>query len=1574
MRQITVRKRLIIRALLAMVALFGAVFIPLSSVLNSPVAAAAATSQSAAPVPDPQYATGPVGTLPGGSFPPGANVIAELPGLRTATSRSFLTATGSHVLMSYAGPVNYKDAKGAFQPIDDTALPTSSGGGWHNTASSYHGNVPSSLANHAVTVSEGSATLGFTLKSASAGPVASPTTTPPTAAGGSAKGATVSFSKPLPETDISYAFGNSGVDETVSLASATAPTTYSWTLAPSAGLTASMVANGSMAIKDASGTVVFIVASPSIKDANNLVGPAPVMTLAPDGVTMSVSMAPDAAWLADPARAYPVAVDPSVIVNIPQSYSECMLIQSVPNTPYCQSATNYDIGYNGFTANANTMFRFDNLASVVPYDSLVQTAFFSVYENGALNGNPMLVSLNSLNPTEQWSPTTATWNDYNGGLSQPWVNPGGDYGLTPEVNGAYAGVGNGWLQWAPVKQVQAWVNGEDLAINPPPASTNEGFMLTATNQLNTITVPNWLSSPTTYWPSLSVQYTPRIGTSSPLNAITTSLDDKTTLGVNAANGDLSVNTSLFNIANVGPSLNVGQAYDSMGANTGSFGNFNPGAAWSLSSSFDQPKLMVPGTNPGIVDLLGENGANAVFTGGPLIGQYPNSPPGLNATLTVDSSTTMHITFHQSGEVLTFTKAASAPYFFGLTSIKDRNGNTTTYNYDASGTVVQSVTDAQGRSIFFGYNPYDLVTSITDSTGRQVTYSYTTLSAGVFRLASASYGGFSTYYGYDANGNLNEFTSPAGNITTMTYDGSRRVLSTTRVTNNSTLTGDTTTYAYTPGSAASPGSGTTKVTNPNGNATTYSYDPWDQVGKVTDALGHDQNFAYNPSSDPVKLTDALTQVTALGYDNSNNLNAITSPGTTTATASYNTPASATDNQYLPSSATDASSNCSSFSYDSNGNQTSTTSGLTPVGGLGSNCDNGTGGSGSTPTTVTNTYQTGTSGCGAKIGELCTTTSGLGHVTTYGYDSNGNVTSVVQPGGSCTLGSRSLCTTITYDALSRPITVTDGKGQTTTYSYDSWDRITQLLYNGTSSCNTAAGTCIQYGHDADGNVTSRIDSTGTTVLVYDTEHRLVTEELPGGANACLGSFPYGITYTYDASSNLATYCDGGGVVRYAYDAANNNIGVATDGGSCTPGAVVQPCTTYAYNADSQKTGITYPSSTGPATQSLIYTNGKLSSTAVLGSTYYEALVYNFGTTNMQQSVANYLTGVTTSYIYDTQNRLTNANTGNPSTSQAYIYDADGNLNYESLGGVGVATLAYNQADQLCWLAGGILANPCAGPPAGSITYSYDANGNQVATSNGEAISYNAVNQTTSLTPQAGAPALTMAYTGTDSTQRTQAGTTSFTNNVFGVATSTTAGVTTYFTYNPDGSLSSILLSGHRYYAYGDGFGSVAGLIDSSGAQVAAYSYDPYGNTTSTGAQAAINPFRFKSGYLDSTNYYKFGTRFYDAILGSWTQQDSNAGSVQDPAAVNRYPYAGDNPLNFEDPSGRNPFGWVGHQLLNAYDTANQAVTAALQYIYDSGVLDAINLANSCVQGASGAPPGWAEIIGCVFGIAGNLTTAF
>jgi RHS repeat-associated protein len=102
--------------------------------------------------------------------------------------------------------------------------------------------------------------------------------------------------------------------------------------------------------------------------------------------------------------------------------------------------------------------------------------------------------------------------------------------------------------------------------------------------------------------------------------------------------------------------------------------------------------------------------------------------------------------------------------------------------------------------------------------------------------------------------------------------------------------------------------------------------------------------------------------------------------------------------------------------------------------------------------------------------------------------------------------------------------------------------------------------------------------------------------------------------------------------------------------------------------------------------------------------------------------------------------------------------------------------------------------------------------------------------------------------------------------------------------------------------DGLGSIVGLTDSNGTLVSTYQYDPYGNLTSSTGSVA-NPWRFAGGYFDSsTGLYKYGTRYYDSAIGRWSQQDPVRGHLDDPTSLNRYLYAGDDPVNFTDPSGR------------------------------------------------------------------------
>jgi len=56
------------------------------------------------------------------------------------------------------------------------------------------------------------------------------------------------------------------------------------------------------------------------------------------------------------------------------------------------------------------------------------------------------------------------------------------------------------------------------------------------------------------------------------------------------------------------------------------------------------------------------------------------------------------------------------------------------------------------------------------------------------------------------------------------------------------------------------------------------------------------------------------------------------------------------------------------------------------------------------------------------------------------------------------------------------------------------------------------------------------------------------------------------------------------------------------------------------------------------------------------------------------------------------------------------------------------------------------------------------------------------------------------------------------------------------------------------------------------------------------------------------YKFGTRYYDPTLGRWTQQDPVRGHLDDPNSLNRYLYAGDDPVNLTDPSGKDAVACV------------------------------------------------------------------
>ncbi|MBC2582969.1 RHS repeat domain-containing protein, partial [Clostridium sp. DJ247] len=103
-------------------------------------------------------------------------------------------------------------------------------------------------------------------------------------------------------------------------------------------------------------------------------------------------------------------------------------------------------------------------------------------------------------------------------------------------------------------------------------------------------------------------------------------------------------------------------------------------------------------------------------------------------------------------------------------------------------------------------------------------------------------------------------------------------------------------------------------------------------------------------------------------------------------------------------------------------------------------------------------------------------------------------------------------------------------------------------------------------------------------------------------------------------------------------------------------------------------------------------------------------------------------------------------------------------------------------------------------------------------------------------------------------------------------------------------------NSYYYLNNYHGDVVGLADIAGNLVNSYSYDAFGNTLEANEQVH-NGFRYSGEQYDPiTNQYYLRARFYNPVVGRFTQEDVYRGD-----GLNLYAYVGSNPVNYFDPTG-------------------------------------------------------------------------
>jgi RHS repeat-associated protein len=625
------------------------------------------------------------------------------------------------------------------------------------------------------------------------------------------------------------------------------------------------------------------------------------------------------------------------------------------------------------------------------------------------------------------------------------------------------------------------------------------------------------------------------------------------------------------------------------------------------------------------------------------------------------------------------------------------------------------------------------------------------------------------------------------------------------------------------------------------------------------------------------------------------------------------------------------------------------------------------------------------------------------TTYGYDANGNQTSIDAPLGRNTISI--------YDALNRLDQITDPNTGITKFVYDADNNLASVL--------DPRSLTTSYTHDGFNEVTKLVSpNSGTSSSTYDSAGNLKTTTDARGAVA---------TYAYDALNRMTQVAYTDETINYTYDAG-------TDGkGRLTGASDANHSMSWTYNAQGRTTGKGQTVASVTKSVGYGYTNDDLTSIVTPSGQTITYTYTNHRVTSIKVNSTTLLSSVT----YDPFGLATGWTWGN-STTVSRTYTEDGNPNQIVTAGV-TNTYTEDNASRITGISdSGLSSNTftfaydlldrvtSGTSSALNHGYTYDANGNrltetgtlayaakitttdnQIATTTGglaRTYGYDKAGNTTSYT----GAAFTFNDRGRMSTAVTSGGTTTYIYNALGQLIEKSGnGGTTLLVYDESGHLlgeysstgvliqetvwlgdvpvatlrpngSSITI----YYVHADHLGTPRKITNPTGNTVV-WRWDPdtFGTSAPSVTTLAYN-LRFPGQYYlsESGLYYNY-LRDYDPQTGRYIESDP-AGLRG--GSFSTYAYARVSPLRFADPlglcaliqqNGNNvqiqiPINYVGASpaQIQAYNSAIQSmwtgqfgqynVTTIVTNPDPAAALNQINTVN-VVPGSANANPGaWVD----------------
>ena len=498
-----------------------------------------------------------------------------------------------------------------------------------------------------------------------------------------------------------------------------------------------------------------------------------------------------------------------------------------------------------------------------------------------------------------------------------------------------------------------------------------------------------------------------------------------------------------------------------------------------------------------------------------------------------------------------------------------------------------------------------------------------------------------------------------------------------------------------------------------------------------------------------------------------------------------------------------------------------------------------------------------------------------------------------------------------------------GSYVAYTYNAEGSLARLSY-GDSTGELAS---YRFEYDSLGHLirSAELDADGGTVQrtehIYDGYNRLSRQSWT------LGGKTYSESYVYDDPSDTNKNGDGaltqmttatGAVIDYQYDTLRR----LTRSKVALNGSTVYT-TAYAFrDLDASRT-----------TTQVQYRNVRSANGTMLeGKKYtYDALG---NITRISQSTKPFYTLV--AYEYDAQNQLTketyyNGNgtaAGNITRTISYTYDTAGNILSETRtedGETTTKTYGYGDSewvDLLTEVDGQAITYDASGNPTSyfgrTMTWT---NGRQLKTSTTHALgavlkstyTYDADGIRKTKTIPINQRGLTCTYT--------------FVTQNGKVVRQSWRTESIDFFYDESGRPFAMTYqrandAPQTYYYVLNLQGDVVKLVDVSGAEVASYEYDAWGNVLSqSGSMASTNPLRYRGYYHDSeTGFYYLQSRYYDPAMHRFINADSYASTGQGFIGTNMFAYCHNSPVAFYDTEGNmateatiaatnwwNPIGW-------------------------------------------------------------------